>query len=436
MSEILKNAGVVAGLTAAGLGMAKNVHAAGNDVIKIALVGCGGRGRGAVINALENTATKNLKLVALADAFEPMVKGVAALCKETKPDQYAIKEGQLYWGIDCGQKLIENSEADVVLLCEPPGIRTRNLLLAAEAGKHIFSEKPVAVDPVGVHLAMKAAKVAEEKGKVLVVGHHLRYEPKHIESIKMLHDGVIGDLLYIRVYFNTGGLWVREKTQGETEMHHQLNNWYYFNWLSGDHIAEQHVHDLDVMNWMAGDRHPVKANGMGGRQVRIGPNYGEIFDHHTVEFIYDDDIRGFSYCRQIPNCWDSFSEHAIGSKGTLSIEGHGDAVLKVDGKEPKVWHRTYDGHQIEMDVMFDAILNGKKLNKGESGAIATMTAILGRLATYTGKEITWDSAFGSTLDLYPKKMTWDADPGPKPGPGGIYPAAVPGQINLADWGIK
>ncbi|MCL2348319.1 MAG: Gfo/Idh/MocA family oxidoreductase [Planctomycetaceae bacterium] len=414
----------------------KNVHVAGNDVIKVGLIGCGGRGRGAIINALENTATKNLKLVALADAFEPMVKNVADLCKGAKPDQYDVKEGQLYWGIDCGQKLIENSEAEVVLLCEPPGIRTRNLLIAAEAGKHIFSEKPVATDPVGVHIALKATKVAEEKGKVLVVGHHLRYEPKHVESIQMLHDGVIGDLLYIRVYFNTGGLWVREKTEGETEMHHQLNNWYYFNWLSGDHIAEQHVHDLDVMNWMAGDRHPVKANGMGGRQVRVGPNYGEIFDHHTVEFIYDDGIRGFSYCRQIPNCWDSFSEHAIGSKGTLSIEGHGDAVLKVNGKEPKVWHRTYDGHQTEMDVMFDAILHGKKLNKGEQGAIATMTAILGRLATYSGREITWDSAFGSTLDLYPKTMTWDAAPGPKPGPDGIYPAVVPGQINLADWGIK
>ena len=434
MEKRNKSAAVI-GAAIAGLGAAPKVHAAGSDVLKIGLVGCGGRGRGAVINALDNTATQNLKLTALADAFDHVLNNTLELFKNEKPQQCDVPQEQMFSGIDAGKELIERADVDVVLLCEPPGVRTRNILAAARAGKHIFAEKPVATDPVGVRIVTEAAEVAEQKGKVLVVGHHLRYEDKHIEPIKMLHDGVLGDLLYMRAYFNTGGLWTRPRKEGETEMHHQLNNWYYFNWLSGDHNVEQHVHDIDVMNWMAGDRHPIRANGMGGRQSRIGKDYGEIFDHHTVEYVYDDEVRGFSYCRQVDNTWGAFSEHATCTNGTLDIDGHGRSVLTLNGKQPQVWQRNHDGHQIEMDVMFDAILNGKALNTGKQGAIATQTAILGRMVTYTGLEISWDDAMNATLDLFPKEMTWDADPGPKPGPDGIYPCAVPGRTNLADWGI-
>jgi predicted dehydrogenase len=387
------------------------------------------------VNALRNTATKNLKLTAIADAFEHAVQGTQQLISSEYPDQYDIPKEQVFCGINAGQELIENADVDVVLLCEPPGMRPRNLLAAAQAGKHVFAEKPVATDPVGVRIVLEAAETVEQKGKVLVVGHHLRYEDKHIEPIKMLHDGALGELLYTRGYFNTSGVWTRPRKAGETEMSHQLNNWYYFTWLSGDHNVEQHVHDIDVMNWMAGDRHPIRANGMGGRQMRISKDHGEIFDHHTVEYIYDDQVRGFSYCRQIPNCWDAFSEHATCTNGTLDIDGHGRSILKINGKSPQVRERTYDGHQTEMDVMFDAIINGKKLNTGKQGAIATQTAILGRMVTYSGLEISWDDAMNSTLDLFPKELTWNADPGAKPGPDGIYPCAVPGRINLADWGI-
>ncbi|MCL2117594.1 MAG: Gfo/Idh/MocA family oxidoreductase [Planctomycetaceae bacterium] len=431
-----KSAAVV-GATLAGLAAAQKVqvHAAGSDVLKIGLVGCGGRGRGAVVNALSNTATKNLKLTAVADAFEHAVEATRQLFMTQNPEQCDIPQEQVFSGINAGRELIEGADVDVVLLCEPPGIRPRNLLAAAQAGKHIFAEKPVAVDPVGVRIAMEAAEIVGQKDKVLVVGHHLRYEDKHIEPIKMLLDGALGELRYTRGYFNTSGVWTRRRNAGETEMYHQLNNWYYFTWLSGDHNVEQHVHDLDVMNWMAGDRHPIRANGMGGRQMRISKDHGEIFDHHTVEYIYDDEVRGFSYCRQIPNCWDAFTEHAVCTNGTLDIDGHGRSVLKINGKDPQVWERNHDGHQIEMDVMFDAIINGKKLNTGVQGAIATQTAILGRMVTYSGLEISWDQVMNSTLDLFPKELTWDADPGPKPGPDGIYPCAVPGRINLADWGI-
>ena len=436
MTNRKKSAGIIGAAATLAAVATQNVHAAGSDMITIGLVGCGGRGRGAIWNALANTATKNLKVTALADAFEPSLKATEQFLLHEKPDQCDISQDRMFSGVEAGKALIENTDVDVVLLCEPPGIRTRNVLAAAKAGKHIFAEKPVATDPVGVRIVIEAAEIAEQKGKVLVVGHHLRYEDKHIEPIKMLQDGVLGDLLYTRIYFNDAGVWTRARKEGETEMQHQLSNWYYFNWLSGDHIVEQHVHDIDVMNWMAGDRHPVRANGMGGRQTRISPNHGEIYDHHTVEYIYDDEVRGFSYCRHAPNCWNSFSEHAICTNGTLNIEGHGRSVLTVNGKQPQVWERNHDGHQIEMDVMFDAIVNGKKLNVGKQGAIATQTAILGRMATYTGQEISWEGAMNSTLDLFPKELTWEADPGPKPGPDGLYPCAIPGTINLADWGIR
>lgn len=431
-----KQSAIALGATTAALATSQKVHAAGSDMLKIGLVGCGGRGRGAIINALNNTATKNLKVTALADAFEPSVVATEGLLKSEKADHFDVSQEQMFWGADAGRELIENTNVDLVLLCEPPGIRPRNVLAAAKAGKHVFAEKPVATDPVGVRIIMEAAEIAEKNNTVLVVGHHLRYEDKHIEPIKMLHDGVLGELLCTRVYFNDAGVWTRARKEGETEMQYQLKNWYYFNWLSGDHIVEQHVHDIDVMNWMAGDRHPIQANGMGGRQTRVSPDHGEIFDHHTVEYIYDDGVRGFSYCRHAPNCWNSFSEHAVCSNGTLDIEGHGRAILKIKGQDPQIWQRDYDGHQIEMDVMFDAIINGKKLNTGKQGAIATQTAILGRMATYSGLEIAWDDAMNSTLDLFPKELTWDADPGPKPGPDGLYPCAIPGTINLAEWGIN
>lgn len=436
MNETIKNTAIVSGLTTAAVSMAGKVHAAGSDAIKIGLVGCGGRGRGAAQNVLNNTSHKNVKLVALADAFENMARETQELFRQEFADQTDLPDERVFVGIDAGEKLIKTTDVDVVLLCQPPGFRPRHFLMAAEAGKHIFAEKPVAVDPEGVRIVRKGTQIAKDKGKSVLVGHQLRYRPKHAESIKMLHDGVIGDLLYVRIFFNDAGVWVRPRKDDDTEMRHQMWNWYYFNWLSGDHIVEQHVHDIDVMNWMAGDRPPISANGMGGRQVRLNPNCGEIFDHHSVEYVFDDQVRGYSNCRHIPNCWNSFSQHAVGTKGTLDVEGFGEAVLKVNGKEPIVWEKEYGGHQAEMDYMFGCIANGKEFNTGERGCDATMTAILGRMATYSGKIITWDQAVNSTMDLFPKgELTWNTDPGSKPGYGGIYPCAEPGKLDLRTWGI-
>ena len=410
---------------ALGLSIARSAYAAGDDVIKIGLVGCGGRGRGAAYNALSNAGATNVKLVALGDAFKNMVDGTVQLMADSFPDKVDVPEERRFAGLDCCDRVLE-TDIDVVLLCEPPGFRPRHFVKAVEAGKHVFAEKPVATDAPGTRMVAEASKIAKEKGKVICVGHHLRFEQKHYESVKRIHDGEIGQLMYTRIFFNDGGVWVRPRTESQTEMQHQVSNWYYFNWLSGDHIVEQHVHDIDVMNWICGDKHPLEANGMGGRAVRIGPQYGEIFDHHSVEYTFENQVKGFSNCRHIPNCWNSFSEHAYGTKGHVDMDGHGQVRMYVNGKDPVVWDRVRDGHELEMDAMFGAIASGKEMNMGELGAIATMTAILGRMASYSGRVVKWEEAWNSDYDLFPKTMTWEADPGPKPGPDGIYPCAQQG----------
>jgi predicted dehydrogenase len=276
---------------------------------------------------------------------------------------------------------------------------------------------------------MAANELAKKKGLLVAVGHHLRHETKHREAVARIHDGAIGDVKFLRAYFNSGGVWVRPRQPGMTEMQFQTRNWYYFTWLSGDHIGEQHVHDLDVSNWMM-QGPPVEARGAGGRQVRIGPQYGEIFDHHSVEFTYANGTKMFSYCRHIPNCWNSFSQHAHGTKGSVSIEGHGRAEILIDGQDPIQIDRGPDGHQIEHDDLFAALLEGRPYNEGDYGASSSMTAILGRMASYSGKIISWDAALQSPISLTPKDLTWDGETLVNPGPDGLYACAMPGKTKV------
>jgi len=423
--EFVKRSAAVAGTAlAGGLSVARSAHAKGNDLIKIALIGCGGRGTGAAINALQNASYPNVKLVALADAFqkplELSLKSIKTRCK----DKVDVPDDHKFVGLDSYQKAIDCG-ADMVLLCSPPGFRPMHFEAAVKAGKIVFMEKPVAVDAPGYRRIVAANAEAKKKKLLVAVGHHLRHEVKHREAIKRLHDGAIGKLQYMRAYFNSAGVWVRPRLPEQTEMQYQVSNWYYFTWLSGDHLVEQHVHDLDVMNWFA-QGHPIEANGMGGRQVRIGKDYGEIFDHHSIEFTYPGGVKGFSYCRHQPNTWGSFSEHAHGTKGHISIEGHGRADLFVDGQKPQRWERGPDGHQLEHDHLFAALIAGEPYNEADYGADSTMTAILGRMASYSGKVVTWEEAVNSKVDLSPSGYTWDAIPQPKAGPDGIYPCALPG----------
>jgi len=402
------------------------VHAAGSDVVKIALSGCGGRGTGAAADAMSNKVGVQVRLIALHDAFPERLEASYQALKGRFGDQVDVPPERRFTDLDGYQKLME-TDADIVLLCSPPGFRPIHYEAAVKAGKHVFMEKPLAVDAPGVRRIMATNEEAKKKGLRVAVGHHLRHEVKHKEMIRRIWDGEIGRIKYMRAYFNSSGVWVRPRKPGQTEMQYQVNNWYYFTWLSGDHIVEQHVHDLDVLNWMMGNKHPVSAQGMGGRQFRIGKDYGEIYDHHAVEFTYEDGTRAYSYCRHIPGCWDSFSEHAHGTKGYVSIEGHGHAIIHVEGKEPVRVERGPDGHQLEWNDFLAAFQAGEPYNEVDHTVLGTMTAILGRMATYSGQIVTWDEAINSKVDLSPSGYTWDSTPQPKPGPDGIYPCAMPGQ---------
>jgi len=409
---------------AGGLDLGRTAHAAGSDLIKIALIGCGGRGTGAAANALQNVAHPNVKLVALADAFTGRMENCLKALKTRCGDRVDVAPERMFADLDGYQKAID-CDVDVVLMCSPPGFRPMQFEAAVKAGKQIFMEKPVAVDAPGVRRILAANEEAKKKGLAVAVGHHLRHEVKHREVIQRIHDGMIGPVKFMRAYFNSSGVWVRPRRPEHTEMQYQVENWYYFTWLSGDHIVEQHVHDLDVMNWIA-RAVPAEAQGMGGRQVRIGPEYGEIFDHHAVEFTYADGTKMFSQCRHIPNCWNSFSEYAHGTKGYAGIIGHGSGEIGLYGKEPTVWERGPDGHQVEQDDFFAAIVAGSSYNEGDYGATSTMTAILGRMASYSGKVVPWDEAMKSELDLSPKSYTWDAEAPVKPGADGLFACAMPG----------
>jgi predicted dehydrogenase len=422
--EFLKVSTVAAAGAAAfgGLSLARIAHAAGGDTVKIALIGCGGRGTGAAVNALSTKA--NVKLVAMADAFKDSLEGsLAAIQKECK-DRVDVPEDRKFTGLDGYQKAID-CDVDLVLLCTPPGFRPMQFEAAVKAGKHVFMEKPVATDAPGVRRILAANATAQQKKLAVAVGHHLRHEQQYLDIVGRIHNGDIGELKYLRAYFNTGSLWVRPRRADQSEMQYQVRNWYYFTWLSGDHIVEQHVHDLDVGNWIA-NAHPIEAQGLGGRQVRVGKEVGEIFDHHAVEYTYANGVKMFSYCRQIPACWDSFSQHATGTKGSADIVGHGNGSLHVTGQELKKWRRGPDGHQVEMDDLFAALAAGNPYNEVDRVVDSTTTAILGRMATYSGKVVTWDTAVNSQQDLTPKSLAWDAPPLVKPGPDGCYACAVPG----------
>jgi myo-inositol 2-dehydrogenase / D-chiro-inositol 1-dehydrogenase len=406
------------------LDISRFAYAAGSDEIRLALIGCGGRGTGAVANALQNPVHSNMKLVAMADAYstnlERSFQGLSAQFR----DRIDVPGDRRFSGLDAYKQALD-CDAHIALLCTPPGFRPRQFEAAVQAGKHVFMEKPVAVDAPGYRRVKAANEEAKKKGLRVAVGHHLRHSVNHREVIQQIHDGLIGDLLYTRAYFNVGGIWNRPRQPGMTEMEYQIHNWYHFIWLSGDHIVEQHVHGIDVCNWLA-QGHPVEAQGMGGRQVRIAPGIGEIFDHHAVEFLYPNGVRSFSQCLHIPGCWSSFSHHAHGSKGNVSFDGGDNVVIHLNGKAPQRIKGGPPGHQLEWDHLIASLVGEREHNEGGWGADSSMTAIMGRMATYSGKMAKWDEIVKSDLTYEPDRLAWDAEPKSKPGPDGVYACATPG----------
>jgi myo-inositol 2-dehydrogenase/D-chiro-inositol 1-dehydrogenase len=409
-------------------------HVNSDETIRIGLIGCGGRGRGAADQAM-NTAGPT-KLVAVADAFDDNLKSAVGQLKRQHGDKVDVPEDRQFVGFDAYTKVLEQ-DCDIVILATPPGFRPLHFEAAINAGKHVFMEKPVAVDAVGVRKVLDANQVAKSKNLAVAVGLQRHHEPIYIETIKRLQDGEIGRIVATRCYWNGDGVWVRPRLDGQTEMEYQMRNWYYFNWLCGDHINEQHIHNLDVINWLMGGP-PKIAQGQGGRQVRTGKEHGEIYDHHFVEFTYENEGDRsvlLSQCRHIPNCWSSVSEYAHGADGWCNI---GDGKI-FDAKGNLKWEynrksedgkrkNIHDGHQDEHHDLFASLRKGEIPNEGDYGAHSTMTAILGRLATYSGKEITFEEALKSDLCISPVdqyRSFMDAPP-ILPNADMTYPIPTPG----------
>lgn len=411
---------------------AAGFHVAGRDTVRIGLIGCGGRGRAAAIESMGSTAA-NVELACVGDTFESRVAETLHHCETNRPGKVKVPDSQRFTGLDAWRHVLD-SDVDLVMLATPPGFRPQHFEAAIDAGKHVFMEKPVAVDGPGVRRVLKASALAQEKKLAVAVGLQRRHERAYRDTIARLQDGEIGDLLLARVYWNQGSLWVNQRAEGESELSFQLRNWLYFNWLSGDHIVEQHIHNLDVINWLMND-YPVSARGMGGRQVRLGPHHGQIFDHHMVEYDYAGGLKMISQCRQIPDCWDSVSEWVHGTKGSCEISAARFYDLK--GKLVSEHGLRESGHELEQLDLIESLAAGVIPNEGEYGAKSTLTAILGRLATYTGKPIAWEKALNSGISLANTDALLElANEAPVlPGEDGEYPVPVPGESidNHIDW---
>jgi len=421
--RLLAGGAIVSG----GLAIPGNAHAHGSDLIKVGLIGCGGRGTSAADQAL-NTYGGEVRISAMADVFE---NNVQTAFRSLQGKHAGKVDNNRFVGLDAYSDILK-SDVDVVILATPPGFRPLHFEKAIEAGKHVFMEKPVAVDAPGVRRVLAAGKEAERKGLAVQVGLQRHHEFRYQECIAKLHDGAVGEPIFARAYWNAGGVFKRPRRKGQTELEYQISNWYYFNWLSGDHINEQHIHNIDVINWVM-NGHPLEAQGQGGREVRKDANSGQIFDHHMVEFAYHGGARLLSQCRHIPGCWTEVAEHIHGTKGYCNIS---DAKI-FDLRGNLVWEsETIEGNgkgwQQEQHDMFASLRRGETPNETEYAAHSTMTAIMGRMATYSGKIVKWHDAINSDLLLaYTDSLHSLNDPAPLwPNERGEYDVAIPGKTKV------
>jgi myo-inositol 2-dehydrogenase/D-chiro-inositol 1-dehydrogenase len=400
-----------------------SAHAAGDDTIRVGLVGCGGRGTGAATQALSTTSGP-VKLVAMADVFSDQLDKAHGRIQKQHGEKVAVADDHKFVGFDAYKQLV-NADLDLVILATPPGFRPIHFEAAVAANKNIFMEKPVAVDGPGIRKVLENAKIAKQKDLKVGVGLQRHHQWTYMETLKRIHDGAIGDVVAMRCYWNSFGVWDPRRTREQCsgEMEYQMRNWYYYTWLCGDHICEQHIHNLDVCNWVMND-YPQECHGMGGREVRTDKKYGEIFDHFAVEYTYGNGAKMFSQCRHQPATWRSVTEHAHGTKGTSDISGSsisGPNEWKYGRRENK-----NNPYQTEHDDLFAAIRASEAYNEAENGAMSTLTAIMGRAAVYSGRIVTQKQVLDSQVNLLPEKFDWDAMPKNLPNSDGVYQAAVPG----------
>jgi predicted dehydrogenase len=377
---------------------------AGASVLKVGLIGCGGRGTGAAAQALQ--ADSNVLLTAMGDVFEDRLEESYKALMEEVPTKLKVEKATKFIGFDAYQKVID-SGVDVVLLATPPGFRPHHLMAAINAGKHVFCEKPVAVDAPGVRKVLEAAKKAKEKKLSLVSGFTFRYDYSKRALFDKIRQGAIGEIVSVSSTRNGGDLWYFPRQASWTDMEYQMRNWYYQNWLSGDYLVEMIVHSLDLMMWAVDDQLPLKATGSGGRQVRVDPKFGNIYDHFAIEFEFANNVRGFSFSRQQQGCSNRNSIEIAGTIGN-AYANMGEWAHTITGKNKWVYEGEKNNpYQTQHDEFFASIRNAKPMNDGERMANSTMVAILGRMVAYSGQTLLWDEAINSNQTLGPSHEEYD-----------------------------
>jgi len=414
--ELLRSSAVAAGTLMMSGAAGPLAFAAGSDTIRVGVVGCGGRGSGAAKDCVNSSP--GVKIVALADTFEDRLQGL-------KKD-FNVPSDRCFVGLDSYKQLMALGDVNLVILATPPGFRPVQLAEAIRQGKNVFMEKPVCVCPAGYKMVVEASEQAQQKGLAIVTGTQRRHQAMYVETMKRIHDGAIGDIVSAQCYWNMGGLWVNQRKPGQGDVEWQIRNWLYFTWLSGDHICEQHVHNLDVVNWAFKDVQPETVHGLGGRQYRTGPEYGNIFDHFGVEFTYPNDVRTISMCRQIDRTADNVSERIVGTKGVCRPDPgviEGEKPWKYQGPEVAV-----NPYVQEHTDLIKSIRDGKPLNEGKQIADSTLCAIMGRESAYSRQQFkrAWFLS-RSTLNLLPPDGLKLSDAKPVPA------FAIPGQYELAGW---
>lgn len=414
--EFIQGAAAAAvGAATLGLPGFTGAYAQGSDEIRVGLVGCGGRGTGAATNAL--AAAKGVRIVALADTFEDRLQACRERLAKRNPEAATVAQDHCFVGLDAYKQLLE-TDINYVILATPPGFRPIHIAAAIEAGKNLFAEKPVAVDPAGIRKCLALADEVTKRGIAMAAGTQYRHFDPYIQSMNRIHGGSIGKLTGARGYYNTGELWYREPKPDWTDLENQIRNWLYYAWLSGDHITEQAIHNIDALNW-AFQGPPVKATATGGRLVRRDPKFGHIYDHFAVVYEYPGEVFATMMCRQQDGTDKKVANEFTGNKGTAYVLPDyyisGDNPWKYE-KEPN------DMYVQEHTDLIASIRAGKPLNELKQVAESSLTAIMGRMSAYTGKTLTWEDALNDPEDLMPKSLKW----GPMPTP----PVAIPGQVTL------
>ena len=402
--------------------MPLSAYAKSDETIRIGLVGCGGRGTGAAFEALR--ASKSVKLVAMGDAFEDSLKGSYAKLAAQFKEQVDVPEKRRFVGLNAYAEVI--AQCDAVLLATPPPFRPAHFEEAIRAGKHVFMEKPLAVDVPGYRKIMEVGKLAEAKKLNVVVGLQNRYDTSNHAMMEKIREGMIGDVTSVDVYYNVGAPRIHPRKPGQSELEYQLRNWRYFTWLWGGQLAGQTIHQIDVINWLMQD-YPDFASGIGGRQSFSGPNQGNTFDHQYVEYIYPNGVKMHVQSRNMNNCGVRMGFHIRGTKG------YADERCRIFKLDNEIAWRFRDSDepvsatQLEQNAFFNAIANGPYINNTEYGAKSTLTTIIGRMATHSGQDIKLDEALASDLSIVPDKLSWDMEMPDQPAENGDYEIPVPGK---------